>query len=117
MPDGEKFSIVKWFSGFVNPITWSKSVAYLAMIVIILFVAFTVYRAYFMKNQQQKTHITVQKGGTANITNVQNQNNKRPWWMPIPYISIFGEAKGSPRSSFDDVQYGYGAQAGIRWDF
>lgn len=117
MADGEKFDVKKLLAGFASPITWSKSLVYMAMIVIVLFAALTVYRAYFMKNQQQRTVIRVASGGTANITNVQIQEVKRKWWKPIPYVSMYGEARGTSKTSFEDIDYGYGGQVGIRWDF
>lgn len=118
MADNEVFSIKKMVCGFFSSVTWAKSVVYLIMIVVLLLVGYAVYKAYFVKPPQvQHTTVTVQQGGTANITNVQKQEEKRKWWMPIPFVSVFGEARGSSKSSFDDLDYGYGAQAGIRWDF
>jgi len=117
MADNEKFDIVKWVKGFIDPKTWAKSLVYGLMIAAIIFVGLTIYRAYFKKDQAQKTTIHIASGGTANITNVQNAEKKRKWWMPIPYISVFGEARNDTTSKFEDIKYGYGGQVGLRLDF
>jgi len=114
----EKFDPIKLLKGFIDPVTWSKSGVYLVMIVVILFICLTIYRAYFMRNQQQKTEIHVAAGGTANITNVQKSGEKkRAWWLPIPYISVAGVAQNGTRDKLSDIKYGYKGEFGIRLDF
>jgi len=43
----EKFDIKKWFSGFADPTTWSKSLIYFVMIGAILFVLVALKNTFF----------------------------------------------------------------------
>lgn len=123
----ESFDIKKWFTGFVNPVTWSKSVVYLAMILIVLLIGFTIYRAYFMKTGSNLHRPTIIALPGSTVTNPDMhseqkiEQQKRPWWRPIPYISVYGVVQTTPQSKgqvkFDDWSPGIGSQAGIRWDF
>lgn len=118
----EPFSFKKWLGGFVNPTTWSKSIVYFAMIAVILIVIFTIYRAYFMKTGSNiaKPFVIALPGSTiGDITQHSEQKieQKRKWWQPIPYIAIYGGARGTSKTSFDTIEGEYGVQGGIRWDF
>ena len=117
----EPFDIKKWFGGFLNPVTWSKSVVYLAMGLVILVIIFTVYRAYFMKTGSNinKPIVVGLPGSTiGNVTfqSEQKIENKRKFWQPIPYVAVFGEYK-SVDASINHFEAGYGITGGIRWDF
>lgn len=113
----EKFNFVKWLRGLINPVTWSKSVIYCIMIMGIVFACITIYRAWIAGPRLQKTNIRVSPGGIANVTNIQRQEEKRAWWLPVPYISVYGETRNSAKNKPSDLEYGYGAQAGLRLDF
>lgn len=56
----EKFDIVKWFKGLINPVTWGKSIQYLIMICAVLFVAFAIKNTFFpSKSITNKPHAIV----------------------------------------------------------
>lgn len=45
----------------------------------------------------------------------QKVENKRPWWMPIPFVSVYGEAR-SKGSDIGSYETGLGGQVGVRLD-
>ena len=56
----EAFDIKKFFSGFINPATWSKSIVYLVMICAILFIAYAIKNTFFpSKSITNKPHALV----------------------------------------------------------
>ena len=111
----EAFDIKKFMKGFVTPTTWAKSVMFLIMGLIILFVALSILSR---GSNVHKPFLIALPGSTVvepNMSSTQEMN-QRPWWRPIPYISIFGGARGKVGDSFD-LEPEYGTQVGIRWDF
>ena len=48
--------------------------------------------------------------GNVDQANDQKAEVERKWWMPIPYISLAGEATSDART---DAK----VEAGLRWDF
>jgi len=117
----EPFSIKKMLSGFINPITWSKSIVIGGILAIILIVGFTIYRAYFLKtgSNVNKPVVVALPGSTMGPVTFHSEqkveDKKRAWWKPIPYVAVFGGAR-SKDNTFD-FEPEYGAQAGLRWDF
>lgn len=55
--------------------------------------------------------IHVASGGTLHYQNVQQSEKKRSWWVPTPFVEIFGEMKS------DRDTPAVGARAGARWEF
>jgi hypothetical protein len=53
----------------------------------------------------------------ATINNIQYAEKPRAWWLPIPFIEVYGEARNSSKDKLSEVQYGYGAHVGLRIDF
>jgi len=51
-------SASKWCASLFQLVPWLKDLRTIASICIIAFVGFTIYRAYFMKTQQQTQHNT-----------------------------------------------------------
>lgn len=94
----EKFSLSKFLSGFTNPVSWAKDAKTIITIAIILFVGFTLYRAYIQPRtiQKQQPKITVQAGGTGNFNFVQNANKERRWFIG-PTV---GMTSNKPRNYF-----------------
>ena len=117
----EPFSIKKWFSGFINPTTWSKGFVYFFMIAIIIVVCLTVYRAYFMKtgSNVSKPWVIALPGSTVSeidMSSTQKIDQKRPWWYPIPFVEVFGGVRNKEAGSLS-FETEYGARCGVRWDF
>jgi len=71
----EPFSPSKFFGSFIQPIGWVKSLSLGLKLFILLWLAFTIYKAYFTKTQTQHNVITVQPGGTVNVG--QSQDKKK----------------------------------------
>ena len=55
----EKFDIVKWVKGLVDPTTWAKSVMYLIMCGLIIFVLVCIKNFFFPARTQQVSKPTV----------------------------------------------------------
>ena len=98
MPDPkEPFNLGKWFSGFIDPVTWGKSVIYFVMIAFLILAGFTIYRAFFMKtgsntNKPQGATAIVLPGATTGAitqtttsTNIQKTDDGKNW-----EVGIFG---------------------------
>jgi len=64
-PVVEKFSAGKFFGSFFQLIPWVKDIRTYAGLAILLFVGFTIYRAYFVKAQQQTQHNTTTVTGQS----------------------------------------------------
>lgn len=107
MAEGEKFSLVKFFKSFFQWLPWVKDLRTICTIVILVFVGFTIYRAYFVKAQQQTQKIVIQKGASAVIQQKQ-EIPKRSWWIPSPYVRIntFTKTNG---------EKGLGTEFGAEW--
>lgn len=64
-------SASKWFGSFFQLVPWLKDLRTIAAICTIAFVGFTIYRAYFMKTQQQTQHntttVTAQPGSHITV--------------------------------------------------
>lgn len=113
MPDGEKFSISKFFGSFFEVVPWMKNIRFIVGLVLVLFVGYTVYRAYIMprNKQTQNTQIHVAPGGTLNLNQSQKiEEKKRAWWMPTPFAEGYGFYESDGRN-------GVGVRAGARFEF
>jgi hypothetical protein len=79
----EKFNLGKFFSGFLSPVSWAKDIKTIVTIAIVIFVGFTLYRAYIQPRtvQKQQPKITVQSGGTGNFNFSQVANKERRWFI------------------------------------
>ena len=99
MADDEKFDIGKFFSGFLNPVSWAKDMKTIVTIAIVIFVGFTLYRAYIQPRnvQKQQPKITVQSGGTGNFNFSQTQAVKERRWFIGPTV---GMTTSKPRSYY-----------------
>ena len=136
MSEQEQFDIKKMGAGFINPVTWSKSLVYFVMIAAILFCVVTVYRAYFMKtgsNISKPTHnpFNIMWPGSGNIgtldqsqdvkTDQKTELQKSKWWIPHLYTSISGGARMKTSGSslnFDSFEPEIRADVlGLRWDW
>lgn len=109
----EPFSWMKAFNSLFSGMDWFKAFMVGIKILGILFIAFTIYRAWFMATQKQtqQTHVTVQPGGTMNLVQSQTTTvKKRPWWLPIVFVEGYGFAESDGRT-------GLGARAGGRFEW
>jgi hypothetical protein len=104
----EKFDLSKFLGSFIQPLGWVKSLSLGLKIFIIVFVAFTIYKAYFVKTQSQHNQITVGQGGIVNVQ--QNTEKKRSWWMPTPFVDVYTFVETDDRK-------GVGMRGGARWEF
>ena len=112
----ETFDIKKFLKGFATPTTWAKSLIYLVMGLVILFVALSILGR---GSNVHKPWLIALPGSTVvepDMSSTQELTNQRPWWRPIPYIAFFGGARSRAGDSFK-FEPEYGAQVGIRWDF
>jgi len=65
MAETEKFSLTKFLGSFAQWLPWVKTLRYAIGIIAILFLLFTIYKAFFEKKNSQK--ITIGSGSTVNI--------------------------------------------------
>ena len=87
----EPFDIKKWFGGWVDPVTWGKSIIYCLMIAFLILAGFTIYKAFFVKtgsntNKPEGCDIVVLPGATTGSitqtttsTNVQKTADEKRW--------------------------------------
>ena len=96
----EPFSWAKFFSGFTSLTSWAKDIKTIAVLVILLFVGVTIWRAYFMPTQNQNQHQTINvqrgavaSGGTLNLSTPQSQTQtaKPKHWSTGPFIGVLGD--------------------------
>lgn len=112
----EPFDIKKFLQGFVTPTTWAKSIIYLIMGLIILFIALSIIGR---GSNVHKPFLLALPGSTVmnpDLSSKQEMEQKRPWWRPIPYVAVYGGARNRGTNSFN-FEPEYGAQVGVRWDF
>lgn len=89
----EKFSFGKFLASFFQAVPWAKNIRFILGLALVVFVGFTIYRAYLMpKNKQvQNTQISVASGGTLNFTPTQKmEEKKRAWWLPHLFVEGYG---------------------------
>jgi hypothetical protein len=131
-PADGKFSLSYFLNG-EGPKDWWRSygdaVRVAITLVVIFAIIFTIKNLFFSKPQgnvnkpeakQSVTATPFSKVGDISqsftSTSEQKVENKRAWWMPIPYISVFGEVRGEA-SDLNQRDFGWGGQVGVRWDF
>jgi len=116
-----KFSLKEFITGG-GKTSWFKSWGYgwrlIVTILVILFVAVTIYRAFFVKNQTQTQSMVVYPFSFSNITYAPQQQQKqeikkRPWWLPILFI----EGYGFSESGIGNSRTGIGGKIGGRLEF
>ena len=114
MPENEPISAKKFAVSFIQAKPWIKNARFVIGLVIILLIVLTIYRAWFMQSGSQKSkHIVIALPGSKIEKNEQTTDQKltqkRPWWQPIPYISVAGEAR-SQGSDLNNFQTGVKAE-------
>lgn len=103
----EPFDLKKATSSLFNGLDWFKALMVGLKIAGILFIVFTVYRAFFMPTtkQTQKTQISVASGGTLNLQQTQSSEKKK-WFETFGEVYVFAETDG---------RYGGGVRAGLKF--
>jgi hypothetical protein len=89
-PVKESFDVVKWFRGLVDPVTWSKSVMFLIMGGVIIFIFICVKDFFFKPPQKQiissdvivKPFGKIEKDGVK-VTNNQILVEEKPWEVAV----------------------------------
>ena len=85
-------SAAKWFGSFFQIVPWLKDLRTVAAICIIAFVGFTIYRAYFLKTQQQTQHntttVTGQSGSHITVEAPSQKMESNHRWSVGPYVGI-----------------------------
>ena len=109
----EPLSVAKFLGSFADPLSWIKNIRFLAGAAIILFLVFTLYRAYFVKNKI--TRIRVDKGGIANIYEVGEK--KKEIATVIPYLDASYGRFNNGFDSWNDGEDGWEVRGGIRIEF
>ena len=113
MSNTEKFSITKLFD--LSPVGWYKILGLaikLIIGIIIVFGILGVINKFFPRQPDNVTNpaINVASGGTSNYTVIQQSEKEKKWWIPSPFVELFGQ-KTSDRG-FD-----LGMRTGARFDF
>lgn len=112
--ENEKFSLAKFLD--FSPVGWFKvaglGLKVLVIVLLVFGVKFGIDKIFPPAPANvNKPEIHVASGGTANYTVVQQAEKKRPWWIPTPFVEIFGEMKT------DEDHAALGGRTGARWDF
>lgn len=101
----EKIDPKRAIKSMVQPVSWFKSffigARVVIMIICLALLGFTIYRAYFVKNQEQ--NIVAEEGSTLNVYQTQGDDK---WFEPFSEVYVFS-----------DTKYGMGAgvRAGLRF--
>jgi hypothetical protein len=89
---GEPFDIKKWFSGFLDPTTWGKSILYLVMACAVLFIAFAIKNTFFpskaITNKPHTLIIGKAEAGAVNQSSTNTVVEKEKDWS----VSVGGGA-------------------------
>lgn len=96
----EKFDIKKFFD--LSPTALGKVLSIGWKLLLVLFLVFTIWRAWFTKPQTQQTKIKEVKG---NVNIIQKQSR-----FLIPFVEVFVEQKR-------DSDMNTGVRVGIRKEF
>lgn len=106
----ETWSWAKFFD--FGPIVWSKALKVGLILVVLGFLGLTIWKAYFVPDQQQHQSnvINAQPGATVNIGQSQKQEaKKRAWWLPHLFTEIY---------AFQETdRNGIGTRGGARWEW
>lgn len=117
-----KFSLKEFIAGGGKE-SWFKSWGYgwrsIVTILAVMFIFVTIYRAYFVKNQTQTQKLNVWPFSFSTITYAPQQQQKqeikkRPWWLPIPFVEVYGF---SETSGVGNSRTGMGGRAGAKLEF
>lgn len=107
--DKSKFNLKYFFVGD-GAKDWFKALGngwrLLVIILCVLLIGFTIWKAFFEKKNQQQIHI-----GSGSTVNIKQGDEKKPWpwWIPHPFVDIYGFQESDNRS-------GMGARFGGRWE-
>lgn len=96
---------------------WGSGFRLLITIALLLFLVMGVRSCFKPAGNTSNPKVTVLPFGhfEGNVTQspVQKTESKRPWWQPIPYISVAGET----RWEGEVTKSGLKAEVGLRLDF
>ena len=98
----ETISAKKFVGSFFQLMPWVKNIRFIIGLVIILLVGLTIYKAFFKETRH--TRIVAEKVNYY-------EEKKRAWWVPTPFVEIFGELKT------DEDSPQVGTRFGARWEF
>lgn len=105
-----------WIPIGTKPVSeWLGKIIWAAGIVIVI----NFVTSFFMKtpannNRPVTVVLPFAKVERLDQSNKQkNEEQKRKWWQPIPYISVAGEA----RHTSVGIEAGGKIESGLRWDF
>lgn len=99
----------KPFSEWLGKILWVTGV-----VLVLNFVSGLIIKPPANKNNPTFVALPFSKVGDVNLSNTQkNEEIKKKWWQPIPYVAVAGEI----RQSSDGNDTGAKIEAGLRWDF
>jgi len=99
----EKVNIKEFFKGYITPVSWWKSIGIVSKFLIIIFLIFVFYKAFFKETQQQ-TQIFKGKVGKVEI----RQDMKKTL---IPFAEVYTEQRSN------DKNLNFGVRCGIRVEF
>ena len=114
----EKINFSKFFGSFFQALPWIKDLRTYIGLAIVIFVACLIWRVFTRDTQSQTQMLKVYPFSFSHITYSPQQQQKqeikkKAWWMPSPFVEIYGVAeKGS-----DWSRTGVGTKVGLRWDF
>jgi hypothetical protein len=113
MSKKEKFSIKKLFD--LSPMGWYKVFGLsikIGVAILIIFGAIGILNKFFPRQSDNinTPEIHIGSGGTAHYTVIQQQEEKRKWYVPTPFVEIFGQKTS-------DRDFDIGIRTGARWDF
>jgi len=99
--------------------SWGLGWRLIITLLAILFVATTLWRAYFTKNQTQSQKMVVYPFSFSTITFSPQQEQKqeikkRPWWLPILFVEGYGFTE---TTGVGNSRTGVGGRGGARLEW
>ena len=114
MSNNEKFSLSKFFD--FGGIAWATTAGLAVKVIIIVLIVLggVMAKNFFFPEPPANVNapeITVSEGGVATYTVNQYSEKERKWWVPTPFVEVFGEKTDK------DEGINVGARFGARWEF
>lgn len=107
----EPISGKKFVKSYVEWKPWIKTIRFGSGLFIILFILFTLYRAYFMKTDKQEVTIgTVEEGATVVIERAKKEEKRVG-------VNFFVTSKDAGAIFFKDIGSSWRAGLGAEYDF
>jgi hypothetical protein len=87
----EKVDVKKFLQSFANPVAWWKTARFAIGLAALIFVGFTVYKAYFVPTQRNTQKIIVGRGWVGNIFQGESGKSTKSNHGMEPFVELYGQ--------------------------